>query len=570
MSDKEQEAIKAKDYVFKTIINTSMFVGVSILTKLINLIFNVLIARIIFKETFGLATVYLNFIYGIILFFPRETIRKTTQKYCPDKDEGVEFSKYKECCELTWVLNFLAFASSFPLFGIFMYYGNESLKEHYVHLILYIACANVELFIEPIIIYMNLKIDSTNKLIATMAHNYSRVISNYFFAYMFGMQIWSFTLSRILATFVHVGYTYFIGIYYYGLSLSCLFPSIKGIKALKYSNDLRNLTNTFTKTNSLKLITHFAERIVLGFFLQLDDSDKAEYTFVVENFSTFLKFFVEPAEENFYNLVNKIKNYKNISIAQEDQSILIGDFAQDKIFVKEIKEENKIVNEPEENYSVKILKNFIKFFLIFGIMLFTYVCFIGKDLVILIFTDKWATESTINIFRAYSVYISIIAVSGMIEAYSNAVCTNEVMKTYNSAMVVSCILLISLSIYLTKFDITGLVWAGVLTYIFRMGTNLYLIISNEEQPIILNSEKPKFYIVTRIFNLIKSSFMKTSSLLSILISVVLINSVKFLFDDESERFLLVFICLLIGFINTVFIILFEKKDFMTVFNIKGK
>ena len=77
---KEQQQLQ-KAYISKSIWNTSSFLVASLLTKVINFTFNMLLLRIVSKETFGLAKIYLEFIFHILLFFPRETMRRCCQKY---------------------------------------------------------------------------------------------------------------------------------------------------------------------------------------------------------------------------------------------------------------------------------------------------------------------------------------------------------------------------------------------------------------------------------------------------------------------------------------------------------
>jgi hypothetical protein len=94
--EEESVIVKTKKYVMSTLFNTSLFVMMSFVTKAINLIFTILIARIISKESYGLTTVYFNFIFSLLLYFPRETLRKTCLKFCPDDDESKENLKFKQ------------------------------------------------------------------------------------------------------------------------------------------------------------------------------------------------------------------------------------------------------------------------------------------------------------------------------------------------------------------------------------------------------------------------------------------------------------------------------------------
>jgi len=313
----ENQSIKAKNYVVSTLFNTSLFVMMSFVTKTINLIFNVLIARIITKESYGLATVYFNFIYLILLFFPRETLRKTCLKYCTDENEELENLKFQKCCHLIWLIIFFVLILSFPVAFIFIYFGgsgDSKVSEYKLHIFLFILAAMIELICEPAIIYLNIKIDKKYKLIAMSMSNYSRLILNYLLALVFGLDLWSFTLSRLISSFLFSIYIIYVGVFKFNLRLCIFVPDPTGMMEIINNQEINVHLISFIKGTSLKMILNYSERIVLSLFLQISDNSKAEYTFVVENFSTFVRYIIEPAEENLYNLINKIKHYKDLTV----------------------------------------------------------------------------------------------------------------------------------------------------------------------------------------------------------------------------------------------------------------
>jgi O-antigen/teichoic acid export membrane protein len=203
---------KTHNYVKNSLFNTSLTIAASLVTKVLNLVFNVLIARIISKEAYGIAKVYLEFAFLLLMYFPRETIRKTAQKYCPDSDENKEKQKYEQSAQLSWFLSILFALISIPVYFSFIFFAGDNLSEVKLHLFIYVLVANVELIAEPVIIYMNIKIDNSNKIIAQTVANYTRIISNYLFALLFGFDLWSFTLSRLLASSTYVSYILYVGI----------------------------------------------------------------------------------------------------------------------------------------------------------------------------------------------------------------------------------------------------------------------------------------------------------------------------------------------------------------------
>ena len=83
------------DTIFnKTLKNTSSVLVLSLLSKLINILCNIILVRHISKEAYGTAKIYLEFLFTLICSFPIDTIRKTSQKFCPDKNSEKETKKY--------------------------------------------------------------------------------------------------------------------------------------------------------------------------------------------------------------------------------------------------------------------------------------------------------------------------------------------------------------------------------------------------------------------------------------------------------------------------------------------
>lgn len=589
-SDISDISDKAKNYVVSTLFNTSLFVMMSFVTKVINLIFHVLIARIISKESYGLATVYFNFIFLILLYFPRETLRKTCLKFCPDDNEDLENIKFKKACHLIWLINFGVLFCSVPISIIFIIFGgsNQSgLSEYKIHIFLYVMAAMLELIGEPAVIYLNIKIDKQYRLISMTLANYTRLTLNYGLALYFGMDLWSFTLARFISASVFLVYILYVGISVYSLPYEVFIPNIPEIINVAKNDELKSILNSFVKGTTLKMILNYAERLVLSFFLNISDSSKAEYTFVVENFATFIRFIIEPAEENFYNLINKIKHYKDLTVIPSTGEEFSGDFSrqENEILVK-IYSTLKKKEKDKENYSFKLLKLSLKLFFVFGILLFCYIFIIGKDLLIYIFTEKWGTDHTCSILKVYSLYIGVLAVTSITEAYSNAICSNDRMGILNNLMVINAFLLVFLSYYLSQVDITGLVWASIFTLILRFFLNVYLIITTELEDQFKKHDIKSEHgnevaemihincirwtsILSEMSRFITKSFMKTSAIISTIICVIILSIVKDLLQYEQNKIVLLFSAGVILSLNTLIIFMVEKKGFLEIIRLKS-
>ena len=89
------------DTIFnKTIKNTSSVLFFSMISKIINILCNIILVRHISKEAYGTANIHLELLFSLICTFPIDTIRKTSQKFCPDKDTKIEQKKYYIVCQL--------------------------------------------------------------------------------------------------------------------------------------------------------------------------------------------------------------------------------------------------------------------------------------------------------------------------------------------------------------------------------------------------------------------------------------------------------------------------------------
>lgn len=540
---------KKQNYVNKSLTNTLITIVASLSTKVVNLGFNILLTRRISKEAFGIAKIYLEFAFLLVIFFPRETIRKTAQKFCPDSLEAIENKKYEMSVQLNWILNFAFNFISLIVFFVFIFFGSENLKDVKIHLFLYILSANLELVGEPIIIYMNVKIINKEKLKAITFSNYVRIISNYLLCLIFGLDLWSFTLSRLLASTFYLIYLIKIALKDLKLNLKVLYPNFKIIfnffdnKNLDKENNklLKEIFSSFIKTNILKMILAYTEKIVLSFFLILPENEKAEYSFVTDNFAIIIRYGLEPTEEMVYNLSSKLENSK------ENKNNLNNS----------INDNNK--TEKLDNYGFNILKGFLKGMFIFGTLLVLYISIVGKEAIALVFTERWATESAISILKTYSIYVAIISINGVLEAYSGATSTNEEMDKYNTFMVFNSLLLIILSYLFSKNNVKGLIYANLITMVVRIILNLALLL-NKENKYKYNIKS----IIINIFNFLKNSNMRKGTFISIVLSVLTANSIKNA-GPNSNNFYCVAICGLFFILNLGIVYKLERKSFKDLF-----
>jgi oligosaccharide translocation protein RFT1 len=542
---KERQLQKA--YIARSIWNTSSFLIASLFTKVINFTFNMLLLRVVNKETFGLAKIYLEFIFHILLFFPRETMRRCCQKYSASSNNEEEHYKFVESAQLNWLFITILTLLCFPLLLTFIFFA-ETLKAYKIHLACYVGSALLELTMEPVILYMNLKLENKHKLFALTLPNYVRVISNYFLAVFFNMDIWSFTLSRILSSLLFFCYLFYIGCFKYQLGTEVLLPNFK--KFLIFKDELKEIFFSFFQNSLLKLVLTNTEKTFLSFYSIFSEENKAEYSFVLENFHILAKFLLEPVEDNFFNLISKLKTYKNVSCYDRERNN---------------NEKNK--GKPDYDDKLKILQASIRLMLIFFSLMISYITVIGKETIIVLYTKTWASESTVRLTKLYSLYLGLLAINGIIEAYANAIICEKMMNYFRKSLVVNSVLLVIFSFYFTQFDISGLILANCICLTMRIIFSLYLIlVKNDDEDKLSGSS-----LLQNIYKIIKFLYFclyKSLSLLSIIMCLIILKSAKSVVFLQECLPLLLLIAGIVIFINCYIVFSLEKKKFSEVFKMK--
>lgn len=76
---------RAKNLVLSTVISDCFIILMTIISKIIHVIFTVLIIRVVSKKAYGIESVYLSFIHDIIISFPSQVIRISASCYSHDQ-----------------------------------------------------------------------------------------------------------------------------------------------------------------------------------------------------------------------------------------------------------------------------------------------------------------------------------------------------------------------------------------------------------------------------------------------------------------------------------------------------
>ena len=320
----------------KTLKNTVSAFFLSLISTIVNFTCNIPLLRKVSKESYGVVKVYFELAFTLVNFIPRETMRRTSQKFCADKDPKKENEKFTTLSQINYIFVLLSAILSVPIFFSFVLLtDSQKLHENLIHLVIYIVCAFLELIIEPVIMYMNLHVE--NKFLPITISSLSRVISNTIFIAFFDMDLWSFTLSRIIGSSVYIIFIFCLGYFKYKLNFGSFIP--KEIKSFIFEQKAKNGTNLlylreilyqFIKLNFINLILSRCQNLILSFVIKSSEEEKSDYSFVSQNYSLISRFLFEPIIDAFYNLVNKIKHIEKkggeyVREEKEDKDINLKD-----------------------------------------------------------------------------------------------------------------------------------------------------------------------------------------------------------------------------------------------------
>ena len=521
--------IKVNSVLNKSFQNLSNFFILSLITKVIALGCNILLARFISKEAYGITKIYFEFAFTLICFFPKETIRKTAQKFCPDKSPSKEDYKYYLACKLYFIIFILMIIFTLFMFIAFVVFSNENVKNNSIQLIIFMICGLCELLVEPVIVYMNLKIE--NKRIGFSISALFRVVSNLLFAVLFKFDLWSFTIGRIIGTIGYVGYFGYFAFVKYKLKVNEMIPKWNELFSQDKKTDekdvdvVKEVLGSFVKSTLLKMVIQNCEKVILSFVLDNTNEEKGEYSFVIDKFGLINGILLEPVEENFYNVINKIKNYDN---------------------------NDKDKDKGNSERSLNILKLFVKAMLLFGTFLVGYMFLIGKEIFEIVFSSKWASLSTIKIAKIYSIYVAIISVNGIVESYASATNNTQQMNQTNILMISNSCMLMVLSFLLSKVDICGLIYANAISMVIRIFGNLYIIFWSKQS----EKQERKWKGINTFIN---EYYLSYGSIIGTVSCLSFGWFVKEGVLSGKGNFVKICACGMIGVINLGLVILFEKN-----------
>lgn len=394
--------MKSLEKVNKSLLGTMRIIINLIITRIFNVLCGFIIFRFITRESYSISKTYFEVFIFTIQFIPKETFKRAIQKYISfnvDQFNLNETPLFLETVNMCVYLNYIFSLFSIIITYIFLLYS-PILMEYKFLMFLTFLSSNLELYVEPIVGYLNYKLEYNKKIKLLNFLFYSRSILNLLLAY-FGFDLESIIYSRVISSLIYIVYSLFIGLEF--IQLKNLFLPIFSIKETLKNSNLIGIFREFIIMNICALAHNQLLNIVLVFLKSdsIDELDKGDYHFVEYNFSILCRIMYEPLEENFYNLVISLRNKSN----------------KDSKF--------------KELY---LLENIISYCLIFGFILINYFYSVGENIFIIVFGKKWITDHVIKLLRLYSFYMSFLLINGMTRAFTAAVFEDKEMK-YNNILI---------------------------------------------------------------------------------------------------------------------------------------
>ena len=568
---------RAKKLVINAFISDFFIILMTIISKIIHVIFTVLIIRVVSKKAYGIESVYLNFIHDIVISFPTQVVRMSASCYSHDQSPVIEKKNFIHSSQLSWLVNLIII----PL-SIFLYYAftimEPSLIHYKYHIIVYIFSGILENCVEPIMIYLNVKAINSVKIFILFFSDILNLFTCYILSAKFNFDLGAFTFARLITSILYFNLLLYLA-FSYNIDIWLVIPNPQFVKeriqfffnVIRHEDsELLSLIKLQIKAWWIDLILKSIERIILSFFVTYSDDIKAEYLFVKGNFEFFIDRFISPTGDNFFILLNKIKNFKNITTLRSGNEITDkGDFSfnDNQYIIKYLLKRNSIVKK--ESYPYKLLKIHIKFYLIIALIIYCIFSILGNDFLLWLFTDKWANETTFSLMKLFVVLVSVKLIETIFISYSKAIyCKfNRILiKGFGRA---NHFLLIALSFSLTQINIKGLVLAPIIVGICNIILNWYFTVRNEFWD---NENK---YIQRLIFKemifFAKDSLMQNMSFFFTIIngicSYALNELMLYNYFGELQSMVVFFIDIIIA-TTALIIIYLEKEQLMGILKLK--
>jgi hypothetical protein len=183
----------------------------------------------------------------------------------------------------------------------------------------------------------------------------------------------------------------------------------------------------------------------------------------------------------------------------------------------------------------------------------------------LIYGQKWQTNNIDKIGACYSFYLIFSSILDLVKSLGNATNDSNQMNLVYLSLIINSFILSTFMFIFSKWDICGLIIANVISSLFLINSNLYIIFCgrNNHQ---INNFKKNSSLFSDIKNYLEKCFITNNSFITTTIFIVIGYFFKNYILLEKSAFIKILTVILIGLINICFFYFFEHRKICIHFN----
>ncbi|CAG8624505.1 4890_t:CDS:2, partial [Scutellospora calospora] len=422
-SDQSESSNDISQILSSSVSGASSLVVLQLVSRLATFILHQIVLRYTDPATFGIASVQLELLLATILFLSREGFRCALLRGGGDsivvdndnvsKEKTVQADSEKgsiqKITNLSYVPIPVGIITTFLACAFYIYYAPEetlSTPYYVTSVVLYGLSAFGELIIEPfyisamnnLIFKLRISCEGIGVIVRCVitlaltllgAQGDDEKYQNTFGILAFAVAQFSFTLVMM---------TGYIGYFAYKTDIRLLFPR-------KLCD--KNLAKTFTKQSLLKHILTEGDKMLIAWLSS--PADQGIYAFVVNYGSLVARILFQPLEETGRTLFSKL-----LSNVDRKDDIKISEAPKTALFT-----------------SLKVLTTLIKFHILLGLLFIGFATNYTGALIDLLVGSVWSQSLAPLVLSAYCLYVPIMGVNGITEAFVAAVATEETLSILN-------------------------------------------------------------------------------------------------------------------------------------------
>ena len=214
---------------------------------------------------------------------------------------------------------------------------------------------------------------------------------------------------------------------------------------LLVKSDLFLSAAVFTKQTVLKLLLSEGEKIVMV-ANSLSPEDQATYGIVFNLGSLFARFLFEPIEEVAYTVFGKINDM------------------------------NRRKAEPSSGLSLaELLTTLCRLMCIIGLSIAAFGPNYSHLLFRILYGPHYSSSAAPVAFGWYCLYLFIIAINGITEAFVHAVGSEAWLNKFNRWLIVCSVVYLSVAVLLVRYGVRGMILANCVNMVMRIWSSLAFI-----------------------------------------------------------------------------------------------